>query len=161
MSEPEAQPLTPIQRPSTSGGGLSTVVKVLLSIAVLALVVGFFRYTARGHTSHYKMVDEVMVAWGSWVQKPLKVHGWVEPGSIDEKVIDQETVRTFVLEHKGKRISVRNKGPKPDSFKDKSEVVAEGKIVEENGEPVLEATNLMAKCPSKYEGAPKDQLFED
>jgi cytochrome c-type biogenesis protein CcmE len=161
MSEPEAQPLTPIQRPSTSGGGLSTVVKVLLSIAVLALVVGFFRYTARGHTSHYKMVDEVMVAWGSWVQKPLKVHGWVEPGSIDEKVIDQETVRTFVLEHKGKRIRVRNKGPKPDSFKDKSEVVAEGKIVEENGEPVLEATNLMAKCPSKYEGAPKDQLFED
>ena len=66
-----------------------------------------------------------------------------------------------VLEHKGKRIKVRNKGPKPDSFKDKSEVVAEGRIVEENGEPVLVATNLMAKCPSKYEGAPKDQLFEN
>ena len=101
-----------------------------------------------------------MVAWGSWVDKPLKVHGYFEPGTIDEKVVDQETVRTFVLEHKGKRIKVRKKGPKPDTFKDKSEVVAEGKIVEENGEPVLVATNLMAKCPSKYEGAPKDKLFE-
>ena len=164
MSEPDTKlepALNPPPRPSPAEGGLSTAVKVILSIAVLALVLGFFRYTARGHTSHYKMVDEVMVAWGSWVDKPLKVHGFVEPGSIDEKVIDQQTVRTFVLEHKGKRIKVRNAGPKPDSFKDKSEVVADGKIVEENGEPVLIATNLMAKCPSKYEGAPKDKLFDN
>jgi cytochrome c-type biogenesis protein CcmE len=90
----------------------------------------------------------------------MKVHGYVEPGSIDERVVDQETIRTFVLENNGKRIRVRNKGPKPDSFKDKSEVVAEGKIIEENGEPILVATNLMAKCPSKYEGAPKDKLFD-
>ena len=39
-------------------------------------------------------------------------------------------------------------------FRDKSEVVAEGKIIEENGQPVLIADNLMAKCP-KYEGAPE------
>jgi cytochrome c-type biogenesis protein CcmE len=147
-------------RPAVARGGVSTTVKVLLSIAVIAGVVGFFRFSARGHTSHYKMVEEVMVAPSSWVGKPLKVHGFVEPGTIDEKVVDQETVRSFVLEHKGKRILVRNKGPKPDTFKDRSEVVAEGKIVEENGEPVLVATNLMAKCPSKYEGAPKDKLFE-
>lgn len=139
---------------------MTTRRKLFATSAVLATL-ALLLYSARGHTSHYKMVDEVMVAWGSWVAKPLKVHGFVEPGSIDEKVVDQETVRTFVLEHKGKRIKVRNKGPKPDSFKDKSEVVAEGKIVEENGEPVLVATNLMAKCPSKYEGAPKDELFDN
>ncbi len=143
-----------------SEGGLSTTVKVILSVAVLAVLVGFFRYTARGHTSHYKMVDEVMVGYGAWVGKPIKVHGYVEPGSIVERVVDQETVRTFILEHKGKRIQVRNTGPKPDSFKDKSEVVADGTIVEENGEPILVATNLMAKCPSKYQGAPKDKLFD-
>jgi cytochrome c-type biogenesis protein CcmE len=140
---------------------MSTIVKVLLSVAILAGVVGFFRYTARGHTSTYKMVDEVMVAYGSWVDKPIKVHGYVEAGSIDEKVVDQEMTRTFVLEHNGKRIQVRNKGPKPDSFKDRSEVVAEGKIIEENGVPVLISDNLMAKCPSKYQGAPKDKLFDE
>lgn len=155
------EPLKPAVAPARHGGGVGTTVKVLLSIAILAGVVGFFRFTARGHTSHYKMVDEVMVGHGAWVGKPMKVHGFVEPGSIDERVIDQEMVRTFILENKGKRIAVRNKGPKPDSFKDRSEVVAEGKIVEENGQPVLVADNLMAKCPSKYEGAPKDKLFEE
>jgi len=150
----------PTRTPEGGRGSSMTALKVGITIAILAGVVGFFKYSARGHTSHYKMVDEVMLSYGQWVGKPMKVHGWVEAGSIDEKIVDQETVRAFVLEHKGKRILVRNKGPKPDSFRDKSEVVAEGKIIEENGQPVLVADNLMAKCPSKYEGAPREKLFE-
>ena len=77
-----------------------------------------------------------------------------------EQVVGQETVRSFILESRGQRLLVRNRGPKPDSFRDRSEVVAEGRLVIEDGEPVLEATGLMAKCPSKYHGAPKDRLFE-
>ena len=153
-------PSAPSKRPATESRSSMTALKVAITIAILAGVVGFFKYSARGHTSHYKMVDEVMISYGQWLDKPMKVHGWVEAGSIDEKIVDQETTRTFVLEHKGKRILVRNKGPKPDSFRDKSEVVAEGKIVEENGQPVLIADSLMAKCPSKYEGAPREKLFE-
>jgi len=155
-----ASPLQPAVAPR-GGDGLTTIVKVLLSVAILAGVVGFFRYTARGHTSHYKMVDEVMISYGQWVGKPMKVHGYVEPGSIDERVVDQEMVATYNHEHNGKRITLRNKGTKSDSFKDRSEVVAEGKIVEEGGQPVLISDNLMAKCPSKYQGAPKDKLFEE
>jgi len=149
--------------PAEARGGrsaLATVALVVVSAVILAGVVGFFRYSASKHTGAYRMVDQVVVGYSQWVGKPIQVHGWVEPGTIHEEIVDQETVRTFVLEHKGKRILVRNKGPKPDSFRDRSEVVAEGKIVDENGEPVLIATSLMAKCPSKYEGAPKDKLFE-
>lgn len=138
----------------------STVAKVVLTVAIGLGVTGFFFHSSRKHTSHYKMVDEVAVAPDHWNGKQLKVHGWVEAGSIVEKVVDQEMHRTFVLEHKGRRIAVRNTGPKPDTFRDKSEVVAEGKVVLENGEPVLLATNLMAKCPSKYEGANRDKMFE-
>lgn len=133
--------------------------KLVASASVLA-VLGLLWYSARGHTSHYKMVDEVMVAYGEWVDRPLRVHGWVEMGSIDERIVDQETVRTFVLEEKGKRLTVRSRGPKPDAFRDGSEVVAEGKLVLENGAPVFIATALSAKCPSKYEGAHQDRLFE-
>lgn len=165
MSDPSSDtpppPLAPAMSPAPRADGMNMIVKVLLSIAVIGGVVGFFRHSARNHTSEYKMVDEVAGAYGTWIGKPLRLHGFVEPGSIDEKVVDQEMVRTFVLEKNGKRMMVRNKGPKPDSFKDRSEVVAEGKLVEENGEPVLVAHNLMAKCPSKYEGAPKDKLFGD
>jgi cytochrome c-type biogenesis protein CcmE len=138
----------------------STLAKVALTAAVGISAVGFFFYSSKGHTSRYKMVDQVMVAPGQWMNKPMQIHGWVEPGSIQEDIVAQETVRTFVLEHNGQRIMVRNKGPKPDSFRDRSEVVAEGKIVDENGQPVMIATGLMAKCPSKYQGASKDKLFD-
>lgn len=138
----------------------ATVAKIVLTAAIGLGVVGFFFHSSRSHTSYYKMVDEVAVAPDHWAGKVLKVHGWVEAGTIHEAVVDQEMQRSFVLEHKGRRILVRNTGPKPDTFRDKAEVVAEGKIVLENGEPVLIATNLMAKCPSKYEGANREKLFK-
>ncbi len=155
---PDPQSATPARK--RDGSGSMTKLKVIITIAILAGVVGFFKHSARGHTGNYKMVDEVMLSHGQFVGKPMKIHGWVEAGSINEQIVAQETVRTFVLEHKGKRILVRNKGPKPDSFRDKSEVVAEGTIIEENGQPIVVADNLMAKCPSKYEGAPQEKLFD-
>jgi cytochrome c-type biogenesis protein CcmE len=155
MTAPDVQ-----EKPARRADSMNTTVKVLLSVVVIVGVVAFMRFSARGHTGDYKMVDELVASHGPYIGKPMKVHGYVEPGSIVEEVVDQEMIRTFVLEYRGKRIVVRNKGPKPDSFKDRSEVVAEGKIVEENGEPVMIADNLMAKCPSKYQGAPKDKLFD-
>lgn len=134
--------------------------KILVTAVVVVGAVGILRYSARGHTSRYKMVDEVVPAAEQWTGAPLQVHGWVEPGSIVEEVVGQETVRTFILEARGQRLLVRNRGPKPDSFRDRSEVVADGRLVIEDGVPVLEATNLMAKCPSKYHGAARDRLFE-
>ena len=138
----------------------STLAKLALTIVVGISAVGFFFYSSQNHTSRYKMVDQVMAAPQQWMGKPMQVHGWVEPGSIQEDIIAQETVRTFVLANNGQRLMVRNKGPKPDSFRDRSEVVAEGKIVDEHGQPVMIATSLMAKCPSKYQGASKDKLFD-
>ena len=113
------------------------------------IAVGFFFYSGSKHVGDYKMVDEVMVAPSQYQGKDMKVHGWVEPGSIQEDIIAQETVRTFVLEHNGKRIRVRNKGPKPDSFRDRSEVVAQGKIIDENGEPVMVATEQASALVSR------------
>jgi cytochrome c-type biogenesis protein CcmE len=138
---------------------MSTRRKLLVSFSVLACLV-LLLYSARGHTSHYKMVDEVVVAYGQWIDRPLRIHGWVEAGSIDERIVGQETVRTFVLEENGQRLAVRSRGPKPDAFRDGAEVVAEGRLVLEGGIPVFVATGLSAKCPSKYEGAHRDRLFE-
>jgi cytochrome c-type biogenesis protein CcmE len=106
------------------------------------------------------MVDEVANAGAQWEGRQLQVHGWVQAGTIVERVVGQELHRTFVLEHKGRSITVKNSGPKPDTFQDKAEVVAEGKLAMESGQPVLYATNLMAKCPSKYEGAQREKMFQ-
>ena len=92
--------------------------------------------------------------------------------------------RTFVLQKGGKKIRVFSTGPKPDTFKDQSEVVATGRLVPAKdlaaladalckdkptglGCPVrvdaeqtwvVDSTELMAKCPSKYDGATSNKL---
>jgi cytochrome c-type biogenesis protein CcmE len=128
------------------------VAKIGLSAAVLVLAGGLLVRSSIAEADYYKHVDELNAEPERYKAKRLKVHGFVEAGSIDEKIVGNETIRTFVLEYQGERIRVRHKGPKPDTFKDLSEVVAQGRLVEQpDGELIVEATELMAKCPSKYE----------
>ncbi len=149
----------------------STLAKIALTAAVAVAGVGFFVRSTLGHTTHYKMVDELMAGGdlAQWKGKEIKVHGWVLAGSIKQEVVNQDTQRTFVLQKGGKKIRVFNEGPVPDTFKDQSEVVATGEIVpaeskrqlaqslgvtlEADLSYVVVAKELQAKCPSKYEGA--------
>ena len=148
----------------------STVLKIVLTVAVAVGGIVFFVKTTLGNTQEYMMVDELMQGDLSRLEgRELKVHGWVLAGSIKEKVVNQQTIRTFVLQKAGKKIRVFSKGPKPDTFKDQSEVVATGRLLasakakelaagletqlENDLAYVVEATDLQAKCPSKYDGA--------
>ncbi len=59
---------------------------------------------------------------------------------------------TMKDEH-GRKIPVELTGSKPNNFEIAVSVVVKGRI--ENG--VLKASNVLTKCPSKYEGQPADQ----
>ena len=149
----------------------STLAKIAFTAVAAVAGVGFLVKSSLGSAQHYKMVDELINEgdWKQWDGKELKVHGWVQAGSIVEKVVAQETFRTFLLQREGKKIRIFNKGPKPDTFKDLSEVVATGRLVpaadakpvadalgvqlDSTQNYVVDATDLMAKCPSKYDGA--------
>ena len=62
----------------------------ILPIFVLAGV-GFLVKSSIGHAEHYKMVDELLASEPtSWTGHEMKVHGYVYPGSIVEKVTGQE-----------------------------------------------------------------------
>jgi cytochrome c-type biogenesis protein CcmE len=159
----------------------ATLAKIALTAAVVVGGGGFLVYSSVGHAQHYEMVDKLLAGGlDHWTGKELKVHGFVEGGSIVETVVDQEMQRSFVLQKDGKKIRVFSRGPKPDTFKDQAEVVATGRLVPAKSEQkladalcktastpgcpihadaeqayVLESTELMAKCPSKYGDAPK------
>lgn len=120
--------------------------------AILAAGIGLLIYSSLADAEYYKMVDEAMAEPDKWTDKTMRIHGYVEPGSIRERIEDQQMKRTFVLEKEGKRILVRHHGPVPDSFRDMSEIVARGKMLKEGGQFIFEAKELTAKCPSKYEG---------
>jgi cytochrome c-type biogenesis protein CcmE len=148
----------------------STLAKIALTAAVGVAGLGFFVKSTLGHTQSYRMVHELMAGdLSQWKDKEIKVHGWVLAGSIHEHVVDQKTQRSFVLTSNGQKVRVFSFGPKPDTFKDQSEVVASGHLVpaaeradlakslgvtlEADLPYVVDATKLDAKCPSKYDGA--------
>jgi len=150
----------------------STMGKIALTAAVALGGLAFLVKSSTSNAQHYMMVHELVTSdLSQWTGKELKVHGWVESGSIHERVVNQETQRTFLLQREGKKIRVFNSGPKPDTFKDQSEVVATGHLVRADDEKmraaatalgvsvetdppyVVDSTELMAKCPSKYDGA--------
>jgi cytochrome c-type biogenesis protein CcmE len=139
-----------------------TLYKVLLTLGVVLFGGGFLFYSSVGNAQHYKMVDDLMKSPAEWVGREMKVHGWVQPGSIKEQIVDQEMHRTFILQHSGKKIVVTHIGPKPDTFRDQSEVVASGNLVRQtDGTYQFAAKELMAKCPSKYEGAQSNKKLKD
>lgn len=152
----------------------STLGKIILTAVVAIGGVGFLVKSSVSSAQHYKMVDDLLSTdLAQWKGKELKVHGWVESGSIHESIVNQETHRTFLLQKGGKKIRVFSSGPKPDTFKDQSEVVATGHLVaaadrkqlaeslgvalESDLSYVVDSTDLMAKCPSKYDGARVNQ----
>ena len=155
----------------------STLLKIVLSSAVAVGGVVFFVSTTLGNTTEYKMVDDLLAGGlSAYEGREMKVHGWVLAGSIKEEVVSQQTIRTFVLHKAGKKIRVFSKGPKPDTFKDQSEVVATGRIrpvaeakemaaalkvtIEADATHVVDATDLQAKCPSKYDGAQSNKNLD-
>src|SRR5690349_13131362 len=115
----------------------------------------------------YMMVDELTARDPeTLLGRSLRVHGFVQPGSVTQRVIDQKSLRTFIVHQKGKSIRVFFEGPVPDTFRDQAEVVVAGKLVPAatksavasamgvtiDGPHVIEGTEISAKCPTKYDG---------
>ena len=130
---------------------MSRTLKILLSVTIVGAAAGILFYSSMSEAEYYKHVHEVLEKPERFANTSLKIHGFVEAGSIQEEIVNQSTQRTFILEYEGQRIRVHHKGLAPDTFRDLSEVVARGTLVHRDGEYMLEANELMAKCPSKYE----------
>ena len=124
--------------------------KVSLTVVVLATAFGVLLYTSLGESmQYYKYADEVMASPTEWQGKRLQVHGFVVPGSIARKPDTLEY--RFDMQRNGKVMRAYYTGVVPDTFKDESEVVLTGEL---RGDTSFHATEMTAKCPSKYEEAP-------
>ena len=123
--------------------------KIGATTLVLATAFGVLLYTTLGESmQYYKYVDEVMATPDAWHGKTLQVHGNVVKGSIGRKRDSLEY--QFDIQRNGKIVRAYYTGIVPDTFKDDSEVVLTGQLTP-NG---FMATDMTAKCPSKYEEAP-------
>lgn len=86
---------------------------------------------------------------GKAYTRNLRVAGSVEPGSI----VRDGSHAQFVLVELDRKLKVSYTGeePPPDTFKDKSQALAIGTFGHDG---VFHATQLQAKCASKYAPAP-------
>ena len=126
---------------------MSARIKVLLGgivIAAALIWLGFVGF--QESKAYYVTVDEYRSMQGSRDGKTLKLAGEVIAGSIDRAKSPME----FVLGNQDKTIRVRYIGKDiiPDTFKDGTKALVEGKAASDG---VFQATHIEAKCASKYE----------
>jgi cytochrome c-type biogenesis protein CcmE len=135
--------------------------QILLGATVVALLLGWLAWSGveEGAFRYYQTLDEFRSA--GRVDQASRVHGYVEPGSI-ERDVEAKVIRFRVQEvapHAGgtgaSAMPVTFASLEtPDLFKDGAEVVVEGRLSPEGR---FHATNVLAKCPSKFEAAGRER----
>lgn len=125
---------------------------IVVAIGLFALVVG--PATRGGGPLRYVTVEEVVTAPDRWLDRELQVHGYVELGSMKVRVEQHQPIRTFILTTNKRRLQVRFAGIAPDTLQERAEVLARGQLAPAgDGTYLLEAREVIAKCPSTYQTA--------
>ncbi len=121
--------------------------KFIVGGVIISLTIGYLVYAGVRDTQVYYMTPTEVMAKGEAIYgQGVRISGRIEDGSINWD--PRELELSFVLVDGKEKIPVHYHGVVPDTFKYGVEVVVEGKLAA--GQP-FEATNLLAKCPSKYE----------
>lgn len=136
---------------------MSKGAQILLGATAIALLLGWFAWSQveEGAFRYYQSLEEFRTSGD--LDVPSRVHGYVSEGSIERDVSGRQV-----------RFAVQNDAPHaggsasgalpviyasletPDLFKDGAEVVVEGRL---DASGSFHATNVLAKCPSKFEPA--------
>jgi cytochrome c-type biogenesis protein CcmE len=120
----------------------------LLAVGIVALAIGYLVFSSvRTSSAYYVTVGELKAASPALTNKKLRVAGTVVGDSIQWDA--RRLVLDFELADASGRLPVTYKGARPDMFRDGAEAVVEGKYANN----ALQATNLLLKCPSKYQEA--------
>jgi len=118
-----------------------------------AIILGSLGWLAAGGinqtATYYKEIKELRAMGSQGYEKRLRVGGDIEANSI---VREGNRVR-FTLVQNDLKLNVvyANIEPLPDTFKDRSQALADGKL---GTDGVFQATKVQAKCASKYEAKP-------
>jgi cytochrome c-type biogenesis protein CcmE len=123
--------------------------QILRITAAVVLILGVIAYLAvtgvQANKSYYVTISELQSMGRKAYTRHLRVSGNIAPGTIERS----GTTVHFVLAEEGRKLTVNYTGedPPPDTFKDNAQALAIGTLGR-NG--VFQATELQAKCASKY-----------
>src|SRR5579871_311552 len=120
--------------------------KIIIATVIILATVAYLAFTGvRDNKSYYVTIGELQGMGNKAYVRHLRVAGNVAPGSIRRV----GTNATFQLLEQGRTLQVNYQGtePPPDTFKDDAQALAVGTYGHDG---VFHATQLQAKCASKY-----------
>lgn len=140
-----------VEEPRRSNARL--VVGLVLLVGVFYLIVNSMMSSG----AYFVSVDQA-VTRPTTSDRPIRVKGTVVVGSYHNE--PGTTVHTFAVKDKdgASELHVFYEGAIPDVFTEGREVVVEGP---RRADGVLAATEVTAKCPSKYEGGQMSDTAKD
>ena len=124
--------------------------RIAVATVIILAVVSWLAWTGvRDNKSYYVTITELQGMGNKAYTRHLRVAGNVQPGSIRRSGAGAN----FALLEQGKLLQVVYQGsePPPDTFKDDAQALAIGTYGRDG---VFHATQLQAKCASKYAPAP-------
>jgi cytochrome c-type biogenesis protein CcmE len=135
-------------------------VKIIIAAVVIIAAVSWLAFTGiRDNKSYYVTIGEMRQMGDKAYTRHLRVGGFVAPGSIRRNgpnvtfQLTEQTANNAVpgCETAGPNcvieVSYQGTEPPPDTFKDESQALAVGMYGKDG---VFHATQLQAKCASKY-----------
>lgn len=128
-------------------------VKVFVVFIAVIAAIGYLIISGLEGTFVYSRTISEVRKLGTEVQgQGLRIEGTVVAGSLKKSNTDLQC--SFALaDSLGESIEVRFDKILPDTFKEGMPAMAEGRY---NAGDYFEATNVLTKCPSKYEPVPEE-----
>lgn len=128
--------------------------KFTIGAVLIVGSVGWLMASGIKQTSQYFLtpseLSRKVVGDPSFYDVGMKVGARVVPGSVTRQVATQTL--TFRITDGSATYPVTFHGLPPDTFTDSVEVVVEGRLQQDG---LIHATNVLAKCGSRYEAVPK------
>ncbi len=137
MDVPPIESTPPIHAPQRRGKWIAAVTCIVLGIGGLAA----WAIATPGAISYYKTPSELSAAD---VTKQLRIGGRV----VDDSLRRDGRVVSFDVTDGKDTITVEYRGEVPDTLKNGTDVVAEGRYA--GGQNAFAADRVLAKCSSKY-----------
>jgi cytochrome c-type biogenesis protein CcmE len=123
--------------------------RLVVGVVASAALIGFFVVDGLESKTYFFTVDEAVAKADTVGQQQIRVKGSVVDGTIQGE--EGDVGRTFAISEKGEEIRVQYDQAVPDTFEPGVQVVATGRL---DAQDTLQASKLMVKCPSRYEGKP-------
>lgn len=141
----------------------SSQIRIGIASVVILGTIGYLAFTgAEGAKSYYVTVPEMQAMGEKAYKSNLRVEGYVKPASIQSSGPHVDFVLTEFESHNPKatpnaraiRVDYQGSEPPPDTFKGDAQALAIGTWGHDG---VFHATQLQAKCASKYAPAAPGQ----